>query len=999
MCRQGGVWVRMSLLRRLASCCMLLSVIVSGLALCPTPAVGTSPGSASEIERSVEDDATDLYLVLLRSPPLASYAGGVKGLHATAPRLGERFDASRPSVAAYRSLLLDQQAAVRAAAGQISAVYSYTTAVNGFAAQLTAAQVKQLEALPEVLSVERSERQQLAGRPQPGRDRQTAEVGTPGIWSGVGGPAKAGRGVVVGVIDSGIWPENPSFAGIPSGPAGLARRYPGFTVSCVSAEQWAETDCSDKVVSARYFVAGFGTDNIAAAEYLSPRDGSGHGSHTAAIAAGNAGVSVQINDQHFGKIFGMAPGAGLAIYKACWVAPDPDEDGCTTADTVMAIDQAVSDGVDVLNYSITDADAPSPGLEPPTDAVDLAFLNAAAAGVFISTPAGDDGARPSTVAYQSPWVTTVAAVSQPAYQGTVTLGNGVRIQGAMVSNQRVGPTRLVDARDVASPTANLRRAQRCFPGTLDASLVDGAVVVCERGTIARVAKSQAVNRAGGSAMVLTNRFPGVTNADLHSVPTVHVDRAGAATIERYLTRSLTPTATLASTRDEPAAERTIADFSGRGPVTDDAGLLKPDLAANGVSVLAAVAPPSNFGRLWDLYSGTSMSAPVIAGLAAMLAARHPDWSAAALKSALTTTANALGTGDGPLAQGAGLAAPRRMLDPGLVYDAGLPAWLGYLRWRGVSYGGEQQGRAVSGGGLNAPSIFLGSLVGSDRVDRTVTNVSSRSETYVARVTGVRGVDVSVTPSSLLLAPGESADFTVTFNARKAAHYERFAAGALTWRGSHGHRVTTPVVVRPQYLRAPAEVTAKRADRTTDVVARAGVTGTLRASFAGLVGAAPTDLALLPGAFDPEQPEPSPSAVATSFAVPGGTAVARFALVAAGDDDLDLFVYRDGELVAVADSLAGDEQVTLVRPPTGVYEVYAVSSAANSSAGTPAQLTGWLVPERMRANAQISPRPLRVTGGRLVDITVSWGRLDESKRWFGYVAYAESDRRRTYVTLD
>lgn len=988
----------MSLPRRLTSCGLLLSVIVSGMALATT-AVGTTPVWASKIDTRVEDDSTDLYLVLLRTPPLASYAGGVTGIPATVPRLGERFDASRPSVAAYRSLLLDQQAAVRAAAGQVSALYSYTTAVNGFAAELTASQVKQLGALPEVLAVERSEKQQLAGRPQSGRDRPTAAGAPPGIWSGVGGPAKAGRGVVVGVIDSGMWPESPSFAGIPSGPAARARRYPGFTVSCASAEQWTETDCNDKVVSARYFVAGFGTDNIAAAEYLSPRDGSGHGSHTAAIAAGNAGVSVQINDQHFGKIYGIAPGAGLAVYKACWVAPDPDEDGCTTADAVMAIDQAVSDGVDVLNYSIAIPAAQSPVTEPPTDAVDLAFLNASAAGVFISTPAGDDGPRPSSVAHQSPWVTTVAAVSQPGYQGTVTLGNGIRITGAMVSNQRVGPTRLVGAGDVGSSNASLRHAERCFPGSLDASLVDGAIVVCERGSIARVAKSQAVNRAGGSAMVLTNRSPGVTNADLHFVPTVHVDRPGAAAIERYLMRSLTPTATLASTRDEPAGARTIADFSGRGPVTEDADVLKPDLAANGVSVLAAVAPPSNFGRLWDLYSGTSMSSPAIAGLAAMLAARHPDWSAAALKSALTTTASALVTGDGPFAEGAGLAAPRRMLDPGLVYDAGLPAWLGHLRQRGVSYGGEQQGRAISGADLNLPSICIGGLVGSDRVSRTVTNVSSRSETYVARVSGVRGVDVSVMPSSLLLAPGESAEFTVTFNARKRAHYERFAAGTLTWRGSHGHRVTTPIVVRPQYLRAPDEVTAKRADRSTDVVARAGVTGTLRASFAGLVGAAPTDLSLRPGEFDPAQPVPSSSAVATSFAVPSSTAVARFALAAARDnDDLDLFVYRGGELVASADSINGDEQLTLVRPPSGVYEVFAVSSASNSSAGTPAQLTGWLLPEGLRTNAQISPRPLRVTGGRLVDITVSWGTLNESKRWFGYVTYAESGRR-TYVTVD
>jgi len=975
--------------------CMMLGVTTGSLTRGATPASATPALLADPATRS-----TGLYVVVLRALPLASYAGGVDGIPATAPHPGERFDAARTAVAAYRAHLLDQQAEVRAAVGAVPALYSYTTALNGFAAELTDRQVKQLQAMPEVQSVERSEKQQLAGW-RSDRDRVSKTRAAPGLWSGVDGPANAGRGVVVGVIDSGIWPDNPSFAGIPAGQAALARRYPGFTVSCGSAEQWAASDCNDKLVTGRYFVEGFGAENIAGSEYLSPRDGSGHGSHTAAIAAGNAGVSVQINNQDFGKIFGMAPGAGLAVYKACWVAPDPDDDGCTTADTIMAIDQAVSDGVDVLNYSISvDPVDPSHPADPLTDAVEVAFLNASAAGVFISTPSGDDGPRPGTVTHQSPWVTTVAAVSQQSYRGTVTLGDGTRVQGAMVSNQRVGSTRLVYAGDVGSQSASDGQAQRCFLGALDASLVDKAIVVCDRGAIARVAKSQAVNRAGGSAMILVNRSPGSTDADLHSVPTVHVDHAGAAAIKRYLARSLTPSAAIAPARDEQAGARTIADFSGRGPATGSAGdVLKPDLAANGVSVLAAVAPPSNFGRLWDLYSGTSMSAPAVAGLAAMLAARHSDWSAAALKSALTTTAMSLAVRGGRLAQGAGVVSPQRMLDPGLVYDAGLPGWLGYLRGRGVSYGAHQQGPAVAGEDLNLPSISLGSLVGTDRVTRTVTNVSGSNETYVARINGVRGVDVSVTPSSLRLAPGDSAEFTVSFSARKRARYEQFAAGSLTWRGSEGHRVTSPIVVRPQYLRAPDEVTAPRSALSTHVMARAGVTGTLRALLVGLVGSAPVDLTLQPGMFDPERPVPSSSAAVESVTLTEGTAVARFELEAAHDgDDLDLYVYRDDELVASADSLAGDEQVTLVRPRSGGYDVYAVSAPSNTATRTPAQLTSWVLPKSVRSRAPITPRPLRVTGGRLVDITVSWRHLDQSKRWFGYLKFPDSPHR-TYLTLD
>ena len=205
--------------------------------------------------------------------------------------------------------------------------------------------------------------------------------GPGGVWAAHGGPENAGRNVVIGVVDTGIWPDNPSFTGLPQRTPGTAGHLPGFHGACDAAQEWTAEDCNDKVVSARWFVKGFGEENVATAEYLSPRDGTGHGSHVASTAAGDNGVRVEVDGQRFGTTSGMAPAARLAVYKACWTAPDPTQDGCTTADTVAAVDQAVADGVDVLNYSVSGSDRLD-------DSVERAFLGATAAGVFVATSAG-----------------------------------------------------------------------------------------------------------------------------------------------------------------------------------------------------------------------------------------------------------------------------------------------------------------------------------------------------------------------------------------------------------------------------------------------------------------------------------------------------------------------------------------------------------------------------------------------------------------------------------
>ena len=194
-----------------------------------------------------------------------------------------------------------------------------------------------------------------------------------GLWDKLGGYDAAGNGIVVGDIDTGITPQHPSFAATPAG-AYVGSPYgpppatwhgtcvPGIDASdgpptdpakTNPALQWTAATCNNKLIGARYYFAGFGQQHLAPDSFLSARDDDGHGSHTAATAAGNFGVDPSILGSNLGvdHISGIAPRARIAVYKICWVGGDV-ADGCSTADSVKAIDDAVADGVDVINYSV-----------------------------------------------------------------------------------------------------------------------------------------------------------------------------------------------------------------------------------------------------------------------------------------------------------------------------------------------------------------------------------------------------------------------------------------------------------------------------------------------------------------------------------------------------------------------------------------------------------------------------------------------------------------------
>jgi subtilisin family serine protease len=919
------------------------------------------------------------YIVTFTDDAVASYSGYLRGYSATRPATGKKINPNSSAVQAWRSHLTSVHDAALARVGA-SKIYDYTVTNNGVAADLSARQATELAKQPGVLALAKD----VAAHPDTTLSPHFLGLDAPGgIWSQLNSNnAKAGAGIVVGVIDTGIWPENPSFAGNTGIP--VPATWHG---TCVAGQNFPVTECNDKLIGARYYVSGFGKHNINKDDYLSPRDGAGHGSHTSSTAAGNYGVKMTIDGNLIGTGSGMAPGAKIAMYKVCWNGKPSVADGCFNSDSVAAINDAVLDGVDVLNYSIGGT-SESSVLDP----VSMAFRSAANVGVFVANSAGNSGPGASTLDHPAPWVTTVAAATfRRAFQA-VQLGNGNRYVGASTTPSLPTPTQIVTAASVKLASATTLDASRCIDGTLNPALATGKIVVCDRGVNARLDKGFEVKRAGGVGMVLANVSPNSLNGDYHPIPAVHITDTDGAAVKAYITANgaaatakIVPltAAELAAAPQVPE----ITDFSSRGPSTTTGGdILKPDIAAPGNDVVAAVAPPSNHNRLWDFMSGTSMASPHIAGIGALLKALHPTWLPSEIKSAIMTSAgDTVSSASDPFAQGAGFVQPNGAADPGLVYPASPTEWRQYLVGLGVHFAPPNDTlTAVSGSNLNQASIGIGSLPGSQTVTRHVKNVGSSTATYTASAS-VPGFQTVVTPASLTLTPGQEAAFTVTFNRTDAAMRE-WAKGSLTWNDTT-HRVRIPVALRPVPVAAPSEVHGDAsATGSKTYTVTPGSTGPLANTVHGLVGVTPIDDSVTTGPFDPTAPAAGAGTKLYHVTVPAGTTAARFSLDSNDDTaDLDVFVYRSGTLVGVSASGSADEQVTLLAPTDGTYDVY-VNGFATPGGTTTYKLANFVVDASSAGNATVTPNPAPATQGVPLTLTASWSGLDPAKRWFGVIDY-------------
>ena len=716
------------------------------------PAIAVAHETQDNLGRKLPNgDRIVSVLVKLDVVPLASYRGGVRGLAPTSPRVtgARQLDSAAPVSQRYLAYLDQRLAsfeqAARAAVPQARTTMRYRTVYGGVAMTLPESQIARLRQVPGVVDV------QLDELRKPLTDRSPYFIGADVIWKALAAdPAlgDGGQGVVVGVIDTGIWPEHPSFADDGS--------YPPPTDWRGACEQPHDASppitCTNKLIGAREVLTTYKAQiGLQPDEFDSPRDDEGHGTHTASTAAGNANVPATIFGQPRGIVSGIAPRAYVAMYKALGAA------GGFNSDLVAAIDKAVADGVDVINYSIGSTVATNP-----YQAADsMAFLDAYEAGVFVSVAAGNSGPDANTIGSpaNAPWVMSVAAsTTDRQFISQLTLRAGadqLTVDGVSIT-PGVADKPVIDA-----ATLGDKGCSRPLPKE-----VSGTIVLCERGGVARVTKSANVLAGGGAGMVLYNPTVQDVETDNHWVPTIHVDApAGTQVISFTAAHSGTTVLGTISTgvaTINPAFGDVMAAFSSRGPLPpEQLGISKPDVSAPGVQILAGASPQISAanlypdGQLFQAIAGTSMAAPHVAGAGALLKALHPDWTPGQIKSALMTTARtAVVKEDGrtpadPYDMGSGRIDLSKAGDPGLTFDV-----------RAADY--------ASGASrlpdLNYPSISIPTMPDRISVQRTARSTLTETVTWAATVEVTRGITVSVEPPSFTVPAGGEQSFTVAIDA-------------------------------------------------------------------------------------------------------------------------------------------------------------------------------------------------------------------------------------------
>ncbi|XP_010530892.1 PREDICTED: subtilisin-like protease SBT1.6 [Tarenaya hassleriana] len=699
-------------------------------------------------------------------------------------------------------------------------LHVYDTVFHGFSAMVTPDEAQVLRNHPAVLAVFEDRRRELHTTRSPqflGLRNQK------GLWS----ESDYGSDVIIGVFDTGIWPERRSFSDLNLGP--VPKRWRGV---CQSGIRFAPKNCNRKIVGARFFAKGQQAAVIGGinetVEFMSPRDADGHGTHTASTAAGRHSFKASLSGYASGVAKGVAPKARIAAYKVCW-----KESGCLDSDILAAFDAAVSDGVDVISISIGGGD----GISSPyyLDPIAIGSYAAASRGIFISSSAGNDGPNGMSVTNLEPWVTTVGAGTiDRNFPADVILGDGRRLSGVSLYSGEPLNGKMFPV--VYPGKTGMLSASLCMENSLEPRHVKGKIVICDRGSSPRVAKGLVVKKAGGVGMILAN---GISNGeglvgDAHLIPACAVGSREGDKIKAYALKHPNPVATIDFRGTvigiKPAP--VVASFSGRGPNGLNPEILKPDLIAPGVNILAAwteAVGPTGLNSdprktEFNILSGTSMACPHVSGAAALLKSAHPDWSPAAVRSAMMTTASLVdntnrtladestGKSSTPYDFGSGHLNLGRALDPGLVYDITNDDYITFLC--SIGYGPRTiqvitrtpvrcPKRKPSPENLNYPSItalFPVSRKGwlTKTLVRTVTNVGQAEAVYRATVESPRGVTVTVRPSRLAFSQAvkkRSYLVTVTVNTRNMVVGESGAVfGSVTWSDGGKHAVRSPVVV-------------------------------------------------------------------------------------------------------------------------------------------------------------------------------------------------------------
>ena len=740
---------------------VLLTVLVSVMPLAvqaaPPMEAGNTPGNQSKYQfeaaeatgYSLEEAA--IYIVQLEDASATSYRGEIEGLKATNPSVkGEvKFNTQSAESVAYVSYLKDEQSQFinkmeETVSRTVEVKYQYQYALNGMAVRVTPAEAKRIAELPGVASVERDILL------QPTTDVGPQWIGADQLWDGsaTGGlPGTKGEGIIVGVLDTGINMDHPSFAEV--GPIdGYTHTNPWgsgvYTGSCVISP--TVYTCNDKLIGAWDFVDG-------ANEADGPEDSDGHGSHTASTAAGNAVTATlyYATTDMTRTISGVAPHANIIMYDVC------DTSGCPGSATTAAKEQAIKDGVDVINYSIGGG-----GANPWTDVGALGWLSVRDAGIFVATSAGNDGPAAETIGSpaNSPWMLSVgASTHNRAFPNSLTDMTGGSSPPADMKGKGItsgyGPAEIVYAGWYTSTdSANDNLCLKPFP----AGTFDGEIVVCDRGEIARVAKGENVLAGGAGGLVLANvdAQGDSTTGDGHVLPGVHIGDTDGDVLRAWLDETTVQTATISGYTLDIADSNAdvMAGFSSRGPnnTSAAASIIKPDVAAPGVSIIAAYHNGPEYGTI----SGTSMASPHAAGAGALIRALHPTWTPAEVQSALMMTSwtdmlKEDGTTESdPFDRGAGRIDLSQAGLAGLVLDETTTNFEN----ADPDAGGDPKT-------LNIPSFGNDQCLANCSWTRTLNNTLETATTYTVTVDAPAGMTVTVEPSTFTVSALGTQAITVT----------------------------------------------------------------------------------------------------------------------------------------------------------------------------------------------------------------------------------------------
>ena len=951
--------------------------------------------------------ATDVHIVQMKDKPVLAYEGGTDKLKATKPQKGQKINSKSRKVTDYVAHLDSRHDELMGEVGVKSKIYDYRYGLNGFAAVMTQEQVAALRSHPDVLRVWQDELRTIQTDTTP---NYLGLSGSGGVWGAQG----KGEDVIVGVLDTGITPEHPSFSdqndlSDPDGSSGkLNLAYgpapAGWNGECQSGHNFSQDDCNNKLIGARYFHEGYGNgkSGLSKDSSRSPRDTDGHGSHTASTAAGNEGVFNTING---GLTSGIAPRARIAAYKVCW-DPREGDSGCASSDSAAAIDAAIADGVDVINFSIGGGSTSFSGPD------DIGFLFAADAGIWVATSNGNSGPDAQTTGTPAgvPWITAVGATQddQVFSSRLVVSGDLADTYFAVEGAGGVSFTTDVSAAMVAASPHNGCSA-------LDNTDMSGKVALVIRGACNFSDKYNNAADAGAVAIIVYNdgaaadRFdPFTMSAPGTTIPGAMIGHVDGAAINVALTSGGNVNGAIGPST-QVSGDNRIADFSSRGPNGGALDIIKPDVAAPGVAIIAAGASANQHSAPQFIrISGTSMASPHVAGLFALLKEAHPDWSPAAAKSAIMTSARQnlkKTTGDDaadPFDIGAGHIVPASAFEPGLIYDAGLIDYAAFSCGNNFQIFSDAScnfvvntlGYSSDGSELNLASIAIAEFIGSQTISRTVTSVTAGTTTFTVDVDAPVGIDVVVSPDSLVLEEGESATYTITFNANDDVIGGDWSYGSLTWNNDAGvSPARSPIAIKAQQLDAPSEVSGAGTDGALSFDVGFGYGGDYSAGTHGLVEAT-TEVGNV--ADDPGNSFAffGPGTTLHTVVVPAGTQAARWSLFndsTDGNDDLDLYVYHcpggSCSLVGSSGNTDSNEEVTLSNPADGLYAIF-VHGWETDGADANYVLNHWAV-DADEGNMTVTG-PAAATLGAIESVDVSWTGLDAGKKYVGSVSHNDAD---------